>query len=70
MLLLQIYYVCGLTMMQCMAAEGVLGVKYSHPSFENPIFFSGGMLQLGNVRSCQINFDFDLTKCQMNKDQL
>ena len=27
MLLLQIYCVCDLTMMQCIAAEGVLGVK-------------------------------------------
>ena len=26
-LLLQIYYVCDLIMMHCMAAEGVLGVK-------------------------------------------
>ena len=36
-----IYYVCGLMMMQCMAAEGVLGVKIFNPSFENPKNFRG-----------------------------
>ena len=42
MLLLQIYCVCALTVMQCMAAKGVLGVKILTSKF-----FSGGMLQLG-----------------------
>ena len=34
-------YVCGLTMMQYMAAEGVLGVKIFTLSFENPKIFRG-----------------------------
>ena len=67
MLLLQIYYVCGLTMIQCMAAEeGVLGVKYSHPSFENSKLYQGACSSLAYLHmllSIAI-------QCQIMSDQL
>ena len=47
MLLLQVYYVYGLTMMQCMAAEGVLGIKILTSKLWKSYFFSGSMPQLG-----------------------
>ena len=49
MLLLQIYCVYGLTMMQCMAAEGVLGYQNTHIQALKIQLFSGGMPQLGTL---------------------
>jgi len=46
-------YVCGLKMKEFWVS------RYWHSDFKNPIFLSGGMLQLSIAMQCQINFDLD-----------